>query len=658
MKGIKRLFGLWKEDLKNKLWMIVAAWYLLGMFCLLFSTKMTIPAGEVRSLYVGPSNTSFFAAMVALGILMGADTFRYLRTEQQSDLYLSLPFSRNQLFAVGYLNNFLIFSVPAVICKIIFFRISLSMGYCRYEDSVFSVQIGCLVLVLGFLFVMSLSMLATFWARSTGYIGGLLVLFLFGPGAGLELAEKMLRMFDSSFYRSETMEMLKGYLSPISLLKNVTGIEEYVDGSDWIINEHLSYLVYLAVVVMLLLFINMFFFYIRPVERKSGAFTFPIAQVVVRYVCVILAVLWFVNILQFFSFGVFSWVPVIVGMIISVPLVHGLLNIVIACDAKRFLSGKWHLLAETLMIILLLGAFSLWGRREEMIPAKEDVTSMAVVLTALKSGDDSEQVLKNMQLTDEEMLAAYDWINEDYGEKAADYEVLVKYEEKNGNKKYCKYQLPWYALDGFEMIFAGQEYKEGIYQGLRMDSMKYYEICWSNGIENYTLDLKEEERENFLEAYREDADRLTFSDIRRQTPIGRITFTSTKNQGDVTANIYPGFTKVLSLLEEYGVTGEKGIKDYEINKIVVDKYMLTRGLLYDVNSLEWEKTITDEASIKELAKGLFCEEFCEDYLLNEKNLQIEFTVYYRDSEGRTVNQVKCRAQAAAGENEVLKELMR
>ena len=126
----------------------------------------------------------------------------------------------------------------------------------------------------------------------------------------------------------------------------------------------------------------------------------------------------------------------------------------------------------------------------------------------------------------------------------------------------------------------------------------------------------------------------------------------------MTANIYPGFTKVLSLLEEYGVTGEKGIKDYEINKIVVDKYMLTRGLLYDVNSLEWEKTITDEASIKELAKGLFCEEFCEDYLLNEKNLQIEFTVYYRDSEGRTVNQVKCRAQAAAGENEVLKELMR
>ena len=204
--------------------MIVAVWYSLGMFCLLFSAKITIPTGEARSLYVGPSNTSFFAAMIVLGILMGADAFPYLCTEQQSDLYLSLPFTRNQLFAVGYLNNFLIFSIPAVICRLLFFRISLSMGYSRYEDSAFCVWMGCLVLIVGFLFVMGLSMLASLWARRVGYMGGLLVLFLCGPGAGLDLAEKMLEMFVPSFYRSETLEMLKGYLSPLSLLKNVTCI--------------------------------------------------------------------------------------------------------------------------------------------------------------------------------------------------------------------------------------------------------------------------------------------------------------------------------------------------------------------------------------------------------------------------------------------------
>lgn len=638
--------------------MIVAVCYLFGMFCLLFSARLTIPAGEVRSLYVGPANTSFLAAMIVLGILMGAGAFPYLRTERQADLYLSLPFTRNQLFAVGYLNNFLIFLIPAVICRLLFFRISLSLGYSRYEESAFSVWMGCLVMVFGFLFVMGLSMLASIWARSGGYMAGLLALFLLGPGIGLELTEKMLKMFAPSFYRSETLEILKGYLSPLALIGHVTGIEEYADGANWMPGRHMPYLIYLAAASLILLLVNLLFFRIRPAERKSGAFTFPIAEWLVRYSCVSFAVLWFVDLLQIFSFGIFSWAPVIAGVLIGVPLVHGLMNIVIACDAKKFLSGKWHLLAEAMLVVLLIGTCRVWGWREDAVPAKEDVTSMAVALTALKSGDDSESVLANMQLTGEEMAIAYDWINEDYGEKSADYEFLVKYEEKNGEKKYLRYQLPWYALEGFEEVFAGQEYKEGIYGGLRLDSMKYYEICWSNGVESYTLDLDEKERQKFWEAYREDALELSFFDIRWQMPVGRITFASVKNQGDVTADIYPGSTKVISLLEGYGIDGTKGIGDYEITKIVVDKYLLTEGLLYNMNSLEWEKTITDEASVKELAKVLSCEEFCEDYLLNEKNLQIEFTVYYRDSEGRTVNHVKCRAQADAAGNEILKELLR
>ena len=55
---MKRFSGLVLEDLKSKLGMIAALWYSMGMFCLVFSLKTTIPVGEVRSLYVGPGNTS------------------------------------------------------------------------------------------------------------------------------------------------------------------------------------------------------------------------------------------------------------------------------------------------------------------------------------------------------------------------------------------------------------------------------------------------------------------------------------------------------------------------------------------------------------------------------------------------------------------------
>lgn len=157
---MKRFTGLLREDLKRKLGMIAAAWYSMGMLCLVFSMKTTVPTGEVRSLYVGPGNTSFFAVMVLFGILMGAGAFRFLRSEPETDLYFGLPFTRPQLFMAGWVNNLLIFAVPLMVCRLLFFQISLAMGYSRYEESILSVRMGCLVPILGFLFMMGLSMLA------------------------------------------------------------------------------------------------------------------------------------------------------------------------------------------------------------------------------------------------------------------------------------------------------------------------------------------------------------------------------------------------------------------------------------------------------------------------------------------------------------------
>ena len=228
---MKRFTGLLREDLKRKLGMIAAAWYSMGMLCLVFSMKTTVPTGEVRSLYVGPGNTSFFAVMVLFGILMGAGAFRFLRSEPETDLYFGLPFTRPQLFMAGWVNNLLIFAVPLMVCRLLFFQISLAMGYSRYEESILSVRMGCLVPILGFLFMMGLSMLAYLLAQNTGCRIGLLALFLLGPDAGIRLIEKLLGMMVPSFYRSEVLEMMKEYLSPLSLLLRSTGVQEYADGS-------------------------------------------------------------------------------------------------------------------------------------------------------------------------------------------------------------------------------------------------------------------------------------------------------------------------------------------------------------------------------------------------------------------------------------------
>lgn len=664
MKKVKMYVGLLKADLKRKLWLVLLSWYTFGMFCFLFATKATIPSGEIRSLYVGPGNTSFFAAMVIFGIVMGITGFRYLGSERKADLLFSLPFSKSWLFLAGLINDFLIFAVPVTVCKILFFRISISMGYSQYENGVKAMWIGCLVLMLGFLFLQNLSVLAVLLTQNTGYTLGVLLLFLLGPDLGLNLAEKMMRIFIPFYYRSEILEKLKGYLSPVSLLRNAAGTGNYVDGADWILGKHLSYICILGILAVFLSCINCVLFSIRPVERKRSVFIFRPAEWFVRYVCIMLAVLWLADALQILTFGGYSKELVMGVVLLGVPVVHGLVNVIVAFDAKKFLSGKWHLLGEYIFMGVLLGIFFLAGQGEENMPAKDSLDSLAVVMTAIDSGDECDAALSQMYLTKEELSRSYDWIEKNCtGQKATGIvqgdscQVLVCYRLKEGKKKYRKYDVSWDALDEFGEIFSGEEFKEGMFSSLTLDSLKYYEIQWSNGLETYVLDLNEEERKALWEAYIKDFMALTFSEFRQQVPIGCFTLCSTKNQDDRTGYIYPSFMQTKSLLWEYGIDSEKSIEDYDIIQILVYRYLVTEGFLYDVRSLEWEKEITEGDYINGLAEVLHYEGFFVDPLLNQKNSYLEFMVSYRDSEGRTISRIRCGIQTAYMENEVLQNLM-
>ena len=645
MDGMKRFAGLLREDLKHKLGMTAALWYSMGMLCLVFSMKTTVPTGEVRSLYVGPGNTSFFVVMVLFGIWMGTGAFRFLRSEPETDLYFGLPFTRPQLFVAGWVNNLLIFAVPLTVCRRLFFRISVAMGYSRYEESILSVRMGCLVPILGFLFMMGLAMLAYLLARNTGYRMGLLALFLLGPDAGVRLVEKLLGIMVPSFYRSGVLEIMKEYLSPLSLLSRSTGVQEYTDGSYWLLQEHLSYILVLAGAAVFLSILCLVIFCIRPAERTNRMFTFRAVEYLVRYVCLVLAALWLVNGVQVFAFGGFSMAMAGIAVLFGVPVLHGLLNMILAFDARKFVSAKWHLLVEFCVMLLVLGVFSAMGSRSGRMPAVEEIESAAVVLPALASGGDSEQALSRMKIEGDGLADTYAWIREICEEKSDaenSHDIVVKYHLKNGRTAYYKYRLPIYAIGSFSDIYRQEAYKKGTYDVLCLDSVKYCEVRWTNGMEQYTLDLNEQERQVLWEAYCTDLGGMTFTEIRTKTPIGQLTFASTKNQGDVSGYIYSGFSKTLAVLSDYGIHAGKKICDYEITEIVVDRYMMQDGLLYNVRYLAAQDTVTDPEKIAELAKTLFIEAFCVDDQLCLKDRNTEYTVSYRDSTGQTVRRVKCR----------------
>ena len=334
-----------------------------------------------------------------------------------------------------------------------------------------------------------------------------------------------------------------------------------------------------------------------------------------------------------------------IAVLFGVPVLHGLLNMILAFDARKFVSAKWHLLVEFCVMLLVLGVFSAMGSRSGRMPAVEEIESAAVVLPALASGGDSEQALSRMKIEGDGLADTYAWIREICEEKSDAenfHDIVVKYHLKNGRTAYYKYRLPIYAIGSFGDIYRQEAYKKGTYDVLCLDSVKYCEVRWTNGMEQYTLDLNEQERQVLWEAYCTDLGGMTFTEIRTKTPIGQLTFASTKNQGDVSGYIYSGFSKTLAVLSDYGIHAGKKISEYEITKIVVDRYMMQDGLLYNVRYLAAQDTVTDPEKIAELSETLSIEDFCVDQQLNLKDQNTEYTVYYRDSAGQTVRRVKCR----------------
>lgn len=394
--------------------------------------------------------------------------------------------------------------------------------------------------------MMGLSMLAYLLARNTGYRMGLLALFLLGPDAGVRLVEKLLGIMVPSFYRSGVLEIMKEYLSPLSLLSRSTGVQEYTDGSYWLLQEHLSYILVLAGAAVFLSILCLVIFCIRPAERTNGMFTFRAVEYLVRYVCLVLAALWLVKGVQAFAFGGFSMAMAGIAVLFGVPVLHGLLNMILAFDARKFVSAKWHLLVEFCVMLLVLGVFSAMGSRSGRMPAVEEIESAAVVLPALASGGDSEQALSRMKIEGDGLADTYAWIREICEEKSDaenSHDIVVKYHLKNGRTAYYKYRLPIYAIGSFGDIYRQEAYKKGTYDVLCLDSVKYCEVRWTNGMEQYTLDLNEQERQVLWEAYCTDLGGMTFTEIRTKTPIGQLTFASTKNQEMYPAIFIPDFQR-------------------------------------------------------------------------------------------------------------------
>lgn len=133
-------FSIMKEDFRSRSWM--AAFSCLGSFLALpvffllmqqhfFASASSFPPRAAGVLtdqgmtLLQEFFLEFFSYNIIItqglfsllsGIIIGIFSFRYLNTRKASDLFHSVPVSRNRLFLSGYLNGLLIWLIPYLLC--------------------------------------------------------------------------------------------------------------------------------------------------------------------------------------------------------------------------------------------------------------------------------------------------------------------------------------------------------------------------------------------------------------------------------------------------------------------------------------------------------------------------------------------------------------
>lgn len=139
MTSKRCFFRLMREDLRHKIWVLVLS--VLGNMlavpvCYLISTGQSsrMMGVTVQSLTVGIGSVAEFfsyTVMVSGGVIavcgaliVGLSGFRYVFHRNMVDTYHSIPVRRRTLFLVNWLNGFLIWLVPFLICL----GLTLSLG--------------------------------------------------------------------------------------------------------------------------------------------------------------------------------------------------------------------------------------------------------------------------------------------------------------------------------------------------------------------------------------------------------------------------------------------------------------------------------------------------------------------------------------------------
>lgn len=661
MTSAKLFSKLLRENRKQKMGIRLLSDVLFFIFTLSFFMREVFLSQD--KMLFGIRNWNMMGITIFLAVITGMQGYGYFLKTKSSDFYFSLPIKRSHLFLVNDINGILLYVVPMIISQSVCFLMVKTIG--EVSDSSLSVYFfaGMGIHFLAYLFFYHLTILAILLSGTGIMALALLSIFCFWTRFFLdEVILPLCTLFFRTFYKIESIELLKQYFSPLHLYEKMNGMEESSPLFPYLYEADTFGL---GVLLLGNLFLFCLCFYLqkkRSAEAAGTALAFGKMEKFVHIIIDVPVGMLLGRIVMTVTTIANPSVRIIVGMlggIVGGIFCYGLLEVLLQMKLqnlhrfreiyqfhKSSTKRKQMLLEGGLTVGLLAVFFVGASSYNQYLPKEETVEAIGISIDGVdKKGtvDYTERRLQDVKLTGTEQQQTYEWLKERsvFTKEKPLTKVTAAYYLKNGNTVYRTY--PIYEreeIEAFDAVYTTKQYKSGIYEAFSYTDYEDMEIVWTNEIERVTLDLEEQEIEQFLQVYLEELTELSIQTVEQEFPIGRIQIQNEEFQRETDGYLYPSFEKTIATLEQKGIPVKKMPSEYDIAKVEVTSYENYGEEKESHTFRKAHEVYTEKEEIQKAVKNVVCQEYAMQPILHPVDRQQEIEIRFQNADRGTAYRVQ------------------
>ena len=326
-------------------------------------------------------------------ILVAFVGFRHLFHRRMTDLYHSMPVSRNRLFLAQYLAGFLIWFVPFLAGDLMV----LIGGCVRCAGTAIPSLAGeyaaswlklTVLLVFAFLILYHLALLTVMISGNVfNAIANLLLLGLFA--AGIYLVQVMyLSSFMDTYLEVRDLKLYSVLAGLSPLLTPMAFCLDYIEAADW----HWSLLLSSSALCLINFCLAMVLHSRRRSEAAEGGMDSPVLRIIFRFVistvCGLLTALLFGYLVEHNGGQQAPWL--LFGGILGCAVAFCVMNVVYHADFKAVFAHKRQLLFTALVVcgIALSFRYDVFGY-DTYVPDESSITGICITVTDRGYSDSS-----------------------------------------------------------------------------------------------------------------------------------------------------------------------------------------------------------------------------------------------------------------------------